>query len=266
MTRKLLLIVCILVVGGCSPATHIQTPALTSTEVYATNTAVASNMPKNITYPPCAATQIAQSPMPTASTPNSPPQKLSDGVTLEEYQSYLTQINAQSGGCEYASRRLDQKTIDLNSFYRIEIQPLDINSELVRVVEDGQGVFDVKTLTYGSSGLLQAWSSGDNWILEVKTDAGIDIIEDGQSLKRANGYDKVFAFQFLGGKPFYFFKRNRTWGINYNSHEIQLDYDDIPYTNVSDGMDPSILQYQNMVLFHATKGSQNFSVVISVHP
>jgi len=111
---------------------------------------------------------------------------------------------------------------------------------------------------------MQAWSYDDHWVIEIKNDEGVDIIRDGESLKRVNEYDKVFAFQLLDNKPFYFYRKNDIWGINYDNREIQLDYDEIPYTNVSDGMDPTILQYQNMVLFQAKRINENNSVVIGV--
>ncbi len=265
MKGKLLLIVWALVAGSCNPIAHTSTSTSMNAEVQATTTiTIESNIPKRLTYPPCAPAQTVQLPLLTPPTPNGHPQTLPGGLTLIEYQSYLTQVDAQNRGCEYAGRRFDQEIIDLSPSYRIEIQPLDMNSELVRVLMGGQKVFEVKTLTYGSSGLLQAWNYGDTWVIEVKTGQGVDIIQDGQSLRKSNGYDRAFAFQFLNNKPFYFFEKNHAWGINYDNHEIPLNYDDIPYTNVSDGMDPSIFQYQNMVLFHATRDGQNYSVVIGL--
>ncbi len=264
--KRTLPIFFILVLCSCAPVSAISTPTSINSvnQAIINNTVIASETPIISSYPPCAPIEINQKQTPAPPIPINPPRKLTNGLTIVEYRPYIYSIYMQNSGCRYADHMFADTTINLNPSYQIVIQPLDVQSELVKVLKGGLDVFNAKTLTYGSSGLLQAWSYNDHWVIEIKTNQWVDIIRDGQSLKEVGGYDKVFAFQLLDHEPFYFFRKNQGWGINYNNREFQLDYDDIPYTNVSDGMDPTVFQYQNMVLFQAKRNNENYSVVIGV--
>ncbi len=250
--KRILLIFFSLVLCGCGSALSISVPTSLSISSQETSTF--------LSYPPCASLDTDQ--LPTPSVSNGYPQKLFEGLSIEEYSTYVYDIQSKNSGCRYADRIFNDTTIDLSPSYQVVIQSIDMQSEIVKVLKGGIAIFDVKTLTYGSSGLVQAWSYDDHWVIEVKTQQGVDIIRDGQSLKKANGYDKVFAFQILDNKPFFFFNRHNIWGINYDSHEFQLNYDEISYNNIYDGMDPSVVQHQNMVIFQAKRNNNNYSVVI----
>lgn len=258
---RLLLIFCLIVLSGCNTALQISTPTvpINSTDNLLGTIAVSATPTYIPLYPPCITPRRELPPFPPLEGASF---KQLDGLTVEEYRSYVYLVHIEDLGCEYGGRKFDERTIDLKNSFHIDFQPIDPDSELVKVLQYDVVVFEAKTLTYGSSGLLQAWSYDNHWVIEIKTAEGIDIIRDGQSLKNINKYDQVFAFQLLAGKPFYFFKRGNVWAVSYNNDEFQLDYDDISYTNVSIGMDPSIIQFQNMVIFEAKRGSDNYTVVI----
>lgn len=264
--KRILPIFFCLFLCSCSEGLSIPKAETTRSLSQATNSAsIASETPVVLYYPPCAPEETDQLAAPTPAIPDSAPRKLADGLTIEEYRSFVYHVHLQDSGCIYDHFLFTDTKININSSYQIIFQPLDMQTEMIRVLKEGNDIYDAKTFTYGSSGLVQAWSYNDHWVIEIKNEFaeyGIDIIRDGQSLKKANKYDSIMAFQILNNHPFFFFRRSGKWGINYDDKEIQLNYDKIPYTNVSDGMDPSIVQYQNMVLFQAERNSKMYTVVI----
>ncbi len=185
-------------------------------------------------------------------------------------------------GCWYAFRdRAHALQIDLDNGFQIIDVPKSGSKETARVMQNGQEIYSTEIRTFGYSGLLEAWGYQNHWVIEVVTQAdgnalgngksqeevirqlGIDVIRDGQSLSQLGGYEKVFGFQLLANKPFYFYKKhNGTFGISFDGLATDLDYDDILYTNPHPGLDASIIHCQNMVLFGATKGHVQFMVAI----
>ncbi len=68
---------------------------------------------------------------------------------------------------------------------------------------------------------LTAW--GDHWVLEADN----VVVLDGEILNTKLGYDEIFNWQLLGGKPFYFFRQGRQVGLSYDSQVLPDRYDDV---------------------------------------
>lgn len=77
-------------------------------------------------------------------------------------------------------------------------------------------------------GALTAWNG--HWVLE----ADDQVIMDGKPV--GAGYDAVFGWQVLNGKPFYLWQRGVTYGISYDGEERRLAYDEILRTK---GLEPA---------------------------
>ena len=235
-----------------------------------------------LTYPPCYPFSLKDWHNDVIPLLKKPLPKLSEQLFIQEYDTYFSIVHPENGGCRYGghnatylSNPKSGTVIILNEIYTLELEPILINSdsdgtfvgERITIFKTGVTVYEIETGTTGSSGLLQAWAYDDHWVIEfITAEMDVDIIYDGQSQKFAHGYDEVFGFQILADRPFYFFRRNDSWGVNFDNQEYYLNYDDIPYTNISIGMDVSVTQYQNMVLFQAERDNQRYSVVIGVFP
>lgn len=69
------------------------------------------------------------------------------------------------------------------------------------------------------------------WVLE--TVEGI-LFVDGVNQNLALGYDEIFGYHFLQGKPFYFFKQDGKVGISYDGQAGSPRYDRVPHYGCCD--------------------------------
>ena len=136
--KRTLPILFILVLCSCIPVSPIPTPTSLSFISQATNNGVIASEVPTPFYPHCVLSETDQLPTSTPPIPESPPQKLTNGLTIKEYRSYVYDLHIQDSGCEYADRNLADITINLNSSYQVIIQPIDMNSELVKVFKGGR--------------------------------------------------------------------------------------------------------------------------------
>ena len=272
-----------LILTSCGTAVPVVPPAeaavstSTSTPVPLGNTQKSPSPTASVrSYPPCAPSYLSFPPI------SKPWMQfdLSNGLILKEFHG-PAEFDEQESGCRYADRdraRLTDITLD-NSF-RIITKPISDLQEEVVVLRNGEQVFETQIGRYAHSGLLEVWGYDDHWVIEFVTanseitsdgippgSENIDIVRDGASLKQENSYKEVFAFQLLAGKPFYFFKKqDNTFGVNYDGHEIELDYDEIDYLNPRPELDKSIIQYENMVIFNPKKDGSWSYIEIGVFP
>lgn len=68
---------------------------------------------------------------------------------------------------------------------------------------------------------FQAWN--DHWILEI----GDFVIQDGEILNETLGFEEVFYWRLLKGKPVYLFRKGPRMGLSYDGQFFPLDYEDI---------------------------------------
>lgn len=130
-------------------------------------------------------------------------------------------------------------------------------------------VFEKELGLYIFAGYPRIWPLGNHWFLEIASNSGYncgkgDIFKDGQSLVDLNGYFQAFGFQFMHGKPFYFYEKNGKVGVNYNGHEIPLGYDSVPHYNCCSGSAFNPQVYENMVVFFPLRDETQYYVEIGV--
>lgn len=70
---------------------------------------------------------------------------------------------------------------------------------------------------------LTAW--GDRWVVEIRG----DVLVQGASLNKEHGYDESFGWQLLAGKPFYFFRHGKSYGMVYDGQVLPQQYEEIPH-------------------------------------
>lgn len=103
------------------------------------------------------------------------------------------------------------------------------------------------------------WAWENHWVLELP---GL-IIQDGEILNDALGYSEMFTWRLIGGKPYYFFRKDGRINAAYGGSVIPLDYDEVIY-KPQFGM--SILlqmqKYENGLMFYARRGDIWYYVVI----
>ncbi|MFO7623916.1 MAG: hypothetical protein R6V73_06160 [Anaerolineales bacterium] len=79
------------------------------------------------------------------------------------------------------------------------------------------GVFLVDTPVKG------LWTWEGHWLLEVD---GF-LIQDGELLNERLGYEDIFGWQLLNGKPFYYFRKGPRVGISYEEGILPVYYDEV---------------------------------------
>ncbi|MEJ2207821.1 MAG: hypothetical protein P8129_02150 [Anaerolineae bacterium] len=155
-------------------------------------------------------------------------------------------------------------------------------SDTLRVKLAAQPVYDVPVgneLAYlvplqdrqTSHGLESPWSYDGRWAIEwgettaenAFPEAG-HVVVDGQDLNSSCGYDEVFNFTLLGGRPFYFFEQGGKVNLAYDGQVVGADYDSIPHYRCCSGavVNPGVSP--NMVWFFATRGEQWYYVEVYV--
>jgi hypothetical protein len=120
------------------------------------------------------------------------------------------------------------------------------------------------------------WVVDGDWILEVAhvEENPVDpngafniwgeIFQNGESLNQKYGYDEVFNFQILHGKPFFFLGKDGNMGFSYDGKETALEYTEIPHYLCCSSAAFNPQAAENMVAFYASKGEQDFYVELGV--
>jgi hypothetical protein len=107
--------------------------------------------------------------------------------------------------------------------------------------------------------LQNLWAYDNHWILEINyflADKPFNgqVFLDGVSIGQQNGYDEVFNFQTINGRPFYFFRHNGKVDAWFDGQVLPLGYDDVQhYVCCADSwLNPKA--FQGAALFFGTKG------------
>lgn len=136
----------------------------------------------------------------------------------------------------------------------------------ITVMRDGEEIFRTDAGEISPMPSLQnLWTYDNHWVLETNlflTDKPFNgqVFLDGLSIGQQNGYDEVFNFQTINGRPFYFFRHNGKVDARFDGQVISLDYDNVPhYVCCADSwLNPKALQ--GAVLFFGTKDNTWFFV------
>ena len=79
------------------------------------------------------------------------------------------------------------------------------------------GVYLVGMPVYG------LWSWDGHWLAEID---GF-LFQDGEVLNENLGYEEIFGWQLLDGKPFYYFRKGPRVGVSYDGERLPVTYDEV---------------------------------------
>ncbi len=121
---------------------------------------------------------------------------------------------------------------------------------VVNLSRDGEIIFQVDAGDGGSVGPLHGlWVEDGHWVLEIAhvtnttegnavySDAVGQVYRDGVSLNEQYGYEEIFGYQPLAGKPFFFYKLDGKIHLSYDGEDLPIWYDEVyHYRCCSGGM------------------------------
>lgn len=93
----------------------------------------------------------------------------------------------------------------------------------VQVRQGDQTIFSFASVFLTSSPVNGLWSWQNHWLLEVD---GF-LIQDGENLNEQLGFEEIFGWQLLNGKPFYYFRKGPRVGISYDGQVLPVYYEDV---------------------------------------
>lgn len=95
----------------------------------------------------------------------------------------------------------------------------------LHVERGGQTIYTLTTVPPGPGGgpVRGLWAWNGHWVLDLD---GVAVM-DGEILNDKLGYDEIFQWQLLGGKPFYFFRQGKHIGLSYDGQTLPYRYDDV---------------------------------------
>ncbi|HYF77185.1 MAG TPA: hypothetical protein VD973_08645 [Symbiobacteriaceae bacterium] len=99
------------------------------------------------------------------------------------------------------------------------------------------------------------------WVLELLG----DVIIEGKSLKEQHGYDEVFGWQLIDGKPFYFYRTGGKIGISYDGRHQGAEYDEVMHYRCCEPAMFNPAGNDTMAWFHARKGEMWYYVEAGVY-
>ncbi len=151
------------------------------------------------------------------------------------------------------------------------------NKVAVKLIRDKRTILNIPLGDSSPVEPLQGlWAYQNHWVLEVAhcstreekgivyTDCYGEIIQDGESFNKLHGYQETFGFQLMGGKPFYFFKKDHQIGISYDNQQVRLEYSEIPHYHCCEPARLDPVLSKNMVSFLARRESKWYYVEIGM--
>ncbi|MBG0786056.1 MAG: hypothetical protein H0S79_13245 [Anaerolineaceae bacterium] len=148
-----------------------------------------------------------------------------------EQYSYGTEMDVDSEGHQYRADEAD-----------------DNGSVIVTVFKDDESIFQVNAGDISPiSPLRRLWIEDDHWMLEIAyittttVDNGIysnavgQVYRDGVSLNEEYGYEEIFGYQLLDGKPFFFYKLDGKIHLSYDGETLPIWYDSVRHYSCCSG-------------------------------
>jgi hypothetical protein len=112
-----------------------------------------------------------------------------------------------------------------------------------------------------SSPVKGLWSWQGHWLMEVD---GF-LIQDGVNLNAKLGYEEIFGWQILNGKPFYYFRKGPRVGISYDGKILPVYYDDVFHYHCCGPAGYNAAGNGDMVWFYALRDGKWYYVEIGVY-
>jgi hypothetical protein len=107
------------------------------------------------------------------------------------------------------------------------------------------------------------WAWDGHWVLDLE---GV-VVMDGEILNDKRGYDEMFQWQLLGGKPFYIFRQGKQMGLSHDGQTLLYRYDDVIHGFLC--CDPAVYNIQSSsigVWFYAQRDGVWYYVAITGEP
>jgi hypothetical protein len=135
-------------------------------------------------------------------------------------------------------RYLTSITLEDGQILRADIEPMP-EEKIKAILElDGERIFEVDAGDVSPLGALHGlWLDDDAWVLEVgyvtttrednsvyAQSTGI-VYRDGVNLNDLYGYEEIFGYQLLDGKPFFFYKLDGVIHLSYDGQDLPIWYD-----------------------------------------
>ena len=91
------------------------------------------------------------------------------------------------------------------------------------------------------------------------------MIVDGKSLNEEQGYDEMFGWRPLNGKPFYFFKMGDRIGVSYADEVLPYQYEEVIHYRCCGPAAFNVGNSEVMVWFHALKNGMWYYVEMGIY-
>lgn len=143
----------------------------------------------------------------------------------------------------------------------VEIVSLDGNRTRFGILRNGQEVYqgDLPP-TVADLPVKGFYGWNGQWVVELKG----DVIIEGKSLKEQHGYDEVFGWRLIDGKPFYFYRIGEKVGMSYDGRHQAAQYDEVMHYMCCEPAAFNPMGNDSMVWFHARKGEMWYYVEAGV--
>ena len=138
----------------------------------------------------------------------------------------------------------------------------NVGVDIIKIKQDEKVVFSINIFSSPSSGELVFCEWNGSWFLETSD----FVIQDGQILNHKLGYDEMFGWQILAGKPFYFFTKGGIVFLSYNGQVLPVEYNFVPhYGCCEEGSVRNPGGNDNQVWFFGTRDGAWYLVNINVN-
>jgi hypothetical protein len=139
-----------------------------------------------------------------------------------------------------------------DDFYWVSWEP---QGSRVMVQRNGETIFQFSAMFMVKNPVQALVAYDGHWVLEVD---GF-LIQDGKNLNNELGYDEIFGFSLVKGRPFYFFTKDGLTRINYNGEVLPVEYDSVVHYNCCEPAMFNNGSNASMVWFYALKdGKWNY--------
>jgi len=105
------------------------------------------------------------------------------------------------------------------------------------------------------------WSWNNQWVLELDG----TLIVDGQSVNQTLGYDEIFSWYKINGKPFYFFKKDNSVYLSYDGSTLPIQYDEVIHYQCCEPAMFNPGENSNMVWFYALRAGSWYYVELGMY-
>jgi hypothetical protein len=130
-----------------------------------------------------------------------------------------------------------------------------------QVMQGGQQIYGFASVYLVDMPVKGLWSWDGHWLLEVD---GF-LIQDGEVLNERLGYEDIFGWQLLNGKPFYYFRKGPRVGISYDESILSVYYDEVIHYRCCEASMFNHDGNQDMVWFYGLREGAWYYVEMGVY-